>query len=628
VYWLRRIPTETRIVVFVVFLALLQAILLSLFGLSAIEGERRTAAEEAEEGAVEFLRDHVEAPAWNAVQLEAEAAFAAAFAQGGALPADGLALAAYGVDPDGSIRSSDGVPLLLTNAALAREEAAARARAEEIRDAYRRSEIDEAEKRRRDLEFALRHPFARDEEGHPLALLFGWSALHGEAAPDAATLLRLRRVALLNRLQEAAPEDFVERFLLALDGAGRGVEGYEAGKAAQEEELATLRALRAEAARFERGLRFALRGGPAPAPLFCVRSAPSAAGFRVLLLHRDRLDAILARVAEGARRAAEARGLTVAIEPSGPAAPGGPARSLRGLEGYRAVARVDRAFQTAGSGGRERLYWYIIGFSILGILAGGFLTARVVMREVKLAKLKSGFVSNVTHELKTPLTSIRMFVDMLRSGQVKEPAEREECLGVIAQETERLGRLIQRVLDFSRLDARMRRFRWIVGPIAPVVEREAERFRRVTGLPDDRFVVRIAPSLPPVHYDPEAFGEVLSNLLSNAYKFSPKDDRRIALTVGVGRGRVLIAVEDNGPGVPPTERQKIFEPFYRADDFVTRSAEGSGLGLSIARSIVRAHGGAIGVDAREGGGARFVVALPAVSASARGAAAPAAEAAR
>ena len=114
---------------------------------------------------------------------------------------------------------------------------------------------------------------------------------------------------------------------------------------------------------------------------------------------------------------------------------------------------------------------------IAGILAGGFLTARVVSREVRLAKLKSGFVSNVTHELKTPLTSIRMFAEMLRGGKVTDEEERKECLDVIAQETDRLGRLIQQVLDFGRLEARKRQFRWTVASLAPVVEREAERFR-------------------------------------------------------------------------------------------------------------------------------------------------------
>jgi signal transduction histidine kinase len=260
--------------------------------------------------------------------------------------------------------------------------------------------------------------------------------------------------------------------------------------------------------------------------------------------------------------------------------------------------------------GSERFYWYIIGFSVTGILAGGLLTARAVMREVKLAKLKAGFVSNVSHGLKTPLTSVRMFADMLRSGQVKDEAERRECLEVIAQETERLGRLIQQVLDFGRLEARRRPFHWTTGPLEPLVRAEAERFRRTTGMDEKSFVVRIAINVPPVTYDPDAFAAVITNLLSNAYKYTRREDRHVELTLGPERGRVVLAVEDNGPGVPRRERRRIFEQFYRADDLLTREVEGTGLGLAIAQHIVRAHGGRILVGDRQQGGSRFAVVLP------------------
>ncbi|MHC4817733.1 MAG: sensor histidine kinase [Planctomycetota bacterium] len=232
---------------------------------------------------------------------------------------------------------------------------------------------------------------------------------------------------------------------------------------------------------------------------------------------------------------------------------------------------------------------------------------------MKLAKLKAGFVSNVSHGLKTPLTSIRMFAEMLRSGKVKDEAERNECLDVIGKETERLGHLIQQVLDFGRLESRQRAFRWKVASLEPILKEEAERFRRATGLTDECFQVRIAGALPPVNHDPEAFAEVIVNLLSNAYKYTPPDERRIDLMAGAHRGRVVVAVEDNGPGVPPRERRRIFEQFYRVHDLLTRDIEGTGLGLSIARNIVRAHGGRILVQDGARGGSRFVVVLPAAA---------------
>ena len=174
------------------------------------------------------------------------------------------------------------------------------------------------------------------------------------------------------------------------------------------------------------------------------------------------------------------------------------------LPGYVATTEISSEAVREEAGGRERIYWYIIAFSVAGILAGGFLTARVVMREMKLAKLKSGFVSNVSHELKTPLTSIRMFAEMLGSGKVTDEAERRECLDVISQETERLGKLIQQVLDFGRLQSKQRRFHWTVGSPVAVVQREADRFRRASGLSDDRCEVNVAMNVPGVQHDPAA----------------------------------------------------------------------------------------------------------------------------
>jgi len=607
-------------VVLVVFLALFQAILLSVFGLRAIQWERRTAEEQIRATADSFLHDHVEAPAQIAIYLRAEEVYAAAFEARDAAwsrtvpkPGGGLVLAAFTVTPEGRILAPDRVPLHRPASLAAADDAAARIAANELRTAYRTSLItDDAEKRRRDLEFARQFPFSVDEEGHPLGLLFAASASFGAADPG--DLLAARWVGLLNRGAGAVPEAAVDAFLQRIDAAGAADAAFRAGREVQERDaLPVLAAAKLELARFSRPARAALHAnGPAgPDPLFYVRHLRADGSLHVLAMRREALRELFDQVAEEARRAGETRGLGVEI------VEGPPSRDdMRDLPGYRAVARIAPGLLREESGRRERFYWYIIGFSVLGMLAGGFLAARLVMREVKLAKLKSGFVSNVTHELKTPLTSIRMFVEMLRSGQVQEDGERRECLDVITQETERLGRLIQRVLDFSRLEARMRRFRWAVGPLQGVAEREAERFRRLTGLPPERFTVKISAGTPPVLHDAEAFGEVVSNLLFNAYKFSPPADRRLRLLLGSADGLLLLVVEDNGPGVPRKEREKIFEPFYRADDLLTRSVEGSGLGLSIVRSIVRAHGGRIAVEDAKGGGARFVVALPA----ARGAA--------
>jgi len=345
---------------------------------------------------------------------------------------------------------------------------------------------------------------------------------------------------------------------------------------------------------------------------FYVRRVGALPATQVLAVDPTRLGEFLDGIATAASRRAAAEGLEPRIV-VGSAEHGDVWVGLKALPGFVATTRISPETVRERAGGRERFYWYIIAFSVAGILAGGFWTARTVMRQVRLAKLKSGFVSTVSHELKTPLTSIRMFAEMLSSGKVTDDAERQECLEVITQETERLSRLIQQVLDFGRLQSRQRRFDWRVASLAHLVDRETARFRRASGLDEERFEVHIAVNLPPVHHDPDAFSEVLANLLSNALKYSPQDDKHIVLTLGPSQGRVVLTVEDNGPGVAPRERRHIFEQFYRADDLLTRSIEGTGLGLSIARGIVRAHGGRIFVEDSSLGGSRFVVILPAVS---------------
>jgi len=673
VYWLRRIPAETRIVVLVVFLALFQAILLSVFGLGAIEGERHQADQQLRLRAEHFLNEYVVARCQNGLRDRAEEVFHAAFERAepawtGGDAVDGSAGAsaagpgaagagifhdAFLVRADGRILSPDGLPLLMPRALAEADQEAARAEARSIRDAAAADPVDPARRVALGLEFARRHPFATDDLGASLALVFAATPLlagegpgpdggsvgaadggadeggkgTGTAAaaggPDLATLLAIRWTAVLNRMtgwvdpaEVALVLDRVDAAAAAAGSGGvedrSGPRPYEVARAAQDERVRLLQALDRERS------RFAPDGPPSlhrnvlidADPLFYVRPIGGDGSFQVLAVDRRRLDDFLGGVAARARESARE-----GIEPSVGAEGAGVGAEhvqvgIPELPGYVAVARI-RPAAVREAGDRERFYQYIIGFSIAGILAGGFLTARVVMREVRLAKLKSGFVSNVSHELKTPLTSIQMFAEMLRSGKVTEPEERDECLNVISQETERLGKLIQQVLDFGRLEARRRRFRWIVGSLRPVVEKEADRFQRATGLGPEEFDVLVAVNLPPVSHDPDAFTEVITNLLSNAYKYSPPEGRRISLTLGPHRGRVVLSVEDNGPGVPPRERRKIFEQFYRADDLLTRDVEGTGLGLSIALNIVRAHGGRIHVEDSSLGGSRFVVVLPA-----------------
>jgi len=617
VYWLRRIPAETRVVVLVVFLALFQAILLSIFGLEAIKGERRQVEERVSADAAIFLERRVAGLLVHQLGHYANEALHTAFVEGD--PARlrtepnivrGLFTDAFLVTAEGEVLepADPPRPLIVPRKNVDAEAEAARAAARRARAAYVAADLEEADLPEAALALASRYPYALDDRGSSIALAFASTPLFasGEEEPRADAFRMAHWIGVLNDAFGFAPEGEARALVDAIEGRM----GADSAFIRHHERIGVLKALQRELTTFDPARAAGIHNNvwASDTHRFYVRTQEGGSS-RVLLVSPEHLRKLMDDVA-GAADAESAPGVTLTIEREAAVDPDEVHRPLPVVPGYVAVARLRPEVLEAQESDLERFYRYIIVFSMIGIVCGGFLTARVVMREVKLAKLKSGFVSNVTHELKTPLTSIRLFSDMLRDGQVTDEAERRECLDVIAQETDRLGSLIQKVLDFGRSESRRPQFRWTTGSLQPLVEREVERFRRASGMPESRIVLETAVNLPPVTYDPDTFREVVSNLLSNAYKYSPPDDRRLRVTLGPQRGRVVLAVEDNGPGVAPRERRKIFEKFYRADDLLTSQVEGTGLGLSIARNIVRAHGGRIGVEDREGGGSRFRVELP------------------
>jgi signal transduction histidine kinase len=610
VSWLRRIPAETRIVVLVVFVALFQAILLSIFGLKAIQGERRQVAQRISIDAEHFLERSVAGLVVQRLGHFANEALDAAFVDGNPerLREDhGLFVDAYLVTASGDIYEPGprSLPVLRSREAVRADKPEALAAAAAFRQRYHNLEFTDEQFATQAVAFARARPFALDESESSLALAFASTPLYtGESTPSRDLLIEAHWVGLLVSEFGSSPPREAEAFLASVEAKL----GEDPALAAHAARIATLRALAEERTLFDPGRRAAIHDNVRAKQdhLFYVRtSTKEDRSSRVLVVDPGRLQSLLDGVVKSASAQAMA-GVTPRIVPQGAEATGDVVFDLRVVPGYVAAATITPELVAAEAREGEEFYRWIIAFSVIGIFAGGFLTARVVMREVKLAKLKSGFVSNVTHELKTPLTSIRMFADVLRAGQVTDEKEQRECLDVIGQETDRLSALIQKVLDFGRSESPRPRFRWVMDSLTPVVQREVERFRRSTGVE-----LEIAVNLPAVVHDPDAFSEVVSNLLSNAYKYSPPQDRFIRVTLGPQRGRVVLAVEDNGPGVNPRERRKIFEQFYRADDLLTREVEGTGLGLSIVRNIVRAHGGRIGVEDREGGGSRFTVVLPA-----------------
>lgn len=266
---------------------------------------------------------------------------------------------------------------------------------------------------------------------------------------------------------------------------------------------------------------------------------------------------------------------------------------------------LDRA-----AGERITVYMWTGTLVIVLILVSGAVAARSIGKQVKLNRLKNDFIATVTHELKTPLASMRVLVDTLLEGRYRDQQQVTEYLELISKENGRLSRLIDNFLTFSRMERNKQAFRMRHTSPAVIARNAAEAVRTKFDKPSCRFEMEIAEDLPDVTADPDAMVTVLVNLLDNAYKYS-RDEKHIVLHVTGENGSVRFAVSDDGVGVPRRAVKRIFKRFYQADRTLSRRAEGCGLGLSIARFIVDAHGGTIRVESRLGQGSTFTVTLPA-----------------
>jgi len=254
------------------------------------------------------------------------------------------------------------------------------------------------------------------------------------------------------------------------------------------------------------------------------------------------------------------------------------------------------------------LYGLVI-LSIGAIGCGSLLIALDTRRQLSLAQKKTDFVSNVSHELKTPLTSIRMFAELLQERRVTDPAKTAEYLRIIRLEAERLTRLINNVLDFARLERNQKHYTRVLTDLHSEIERlwqtQSEHLR-AQGF-ETRSEIAAGPMWALV--DPDAIVQVIVNLLSNAEKYST-EKKEVEFHASLEDGAIRIAILDRGTGVPAGEEKKIFESFYRAHDSLSSGIPGSGLGLTLAVRIARDHGGDIRCERRPGGGSIFTLALP------------------
>ena len=258
---------------------------------------------------------------------------------------------------------------------------------------------------------------------------------------------------------------------------------------------------------------------------------------------------------------------------------------------------------------RRNIYILTVAVVIVAILFGGFLAIRSMAKELQIAKLKSEFVSTVSHEFRTPLTSIRYLAELLQRGRVQEENKKQQYYETITSESERLSRLIENILDFSKIEAGMKEYQFEETDITKLAEDVAVRFgQQVVG---EKFVIEqeISNQMPKVFADKEAVSRALLNLLDNAFKYSG-ESLKAYLRVWSDGENIFLEVKDEGIGISKQDQAKIFEKFYRSGDVHHTSVKGSGIGLTLVAHIIKAHEGYVLLKSELGKGTKVTIRLP------------------
>ncbi len=246
----------------------------------------------------------------------------------------------------------------------------------------------------------------------------------------------------------------------------------------------------------------------------------------------------------------------------------------------------------------------LIGVLNLLIIIGGWILIRNIRREMQLARLKSDFVSNVSHELRTPLALIRLYAETLEMDRVKSDEKRQEYYRIINHESERLTRLINNILNFSRIDSGRKEYKFSAVDINQVTKSVLEMYSY--HIDQEGFVLNteLDKQIPLILADPESVSEALINLIDNAVKYS-QDEKEIVVRTGLSDGSVFLEVQDKGIGIDQKQQEVIFDKFYRISSALVHDTKGSGLGLSLIKHIMKSHGGNIRVQSEVGKGSTF-----------------------
>ncbi len=278
--------------------------------------------------------------------------------------------------------------------------------------------------------------------------------------------------------------------------------------------------------------------------------------------------------------------------------------------GLRLAYTTDGQASPLGDWGLQRSFYLIALFLVLCVtLFGAYFLWRDVGRELQMAEMRSQFIASVSHELKTPLTAIRIFAETLRMGRLKDSQAKREYLDTIVNESHRLTRLLNNVLDFSKIEKGNRTYRREQACLSEIVQAAVQATQYPLKQQDFHLNVNMEDDLPDISVDRDAIGQAILNLLSNAMKYSG-ESRQIDLRVQKRAGHAVIEVTDQGIGIDPAEQKRIFEKFYRVPSEENERIPGTGLGLALVFHIVKAHNGHVELRSLLGKGSTFSIHLP------------------
>jgi signal transduction histidine kinase/tetratricopeptide (TPR) repeat protein len=258
---------------------------------------------------------------------------------------------------------------------------------------------------------------------------------------------------------------------------------------------------------------------------------------------------------------------------------------------------------------KRNFYFWTILTLVVVLISGAVLISRTIAQEMAVLRLKSDFVSSVSHEFRSPLTSIKALAERLQDGKVKDSGRMKQYFSVITKDADRLTHLVRNILDFSKIEEGKKEYEFEETDMALLVRQKIEDFQREEIAKGMKILTRIAEDIPHLDVDEEAMMQALNNLLDNAVKFSA-DRKEIEVGLKKDNTNVIIEVKDKGIGIPSNERDKIFEKFYQGRDAAKQSSKGTGLGLTLVKHTVEAHGGRVDVKSRVNEGSTFSIILP------------------